>query len=185
MEISFHIPNSNTQFVGDENRPPAQVGVSSCFAVKFYGLLIVIFHWCLVQQLCVLGFPWQNYVNGRCWCWRRRSCVYLWGHCNSHAKVGVVGCDRSTHTQTNDHALSICLCLHVNFTSSSSTLYVSFSMANINIHFCRGRYNVELHLSFLRLQGQANDFKIQYSSVVRLFLLPKVFFLGLIFKGAD
>jgi hypothetical protein len=44
MEISFHIPNSNTQFVGDENRPPAQVGVSSCFAVKFYGLLIVIVH---------------------------------------------------------------------------------------------------------------------------------------------
>lgn len=37
----------------------------------------------------------------------------------------------------------------------------------------RGRYSVELHLSFLRLQGQANDFKIQYSSVVRLFLLPK------------
>ena len=25
MEISFHIPNSNTQFVGDENRPSAQV----------------------------------------------------------------------------------------------------------------------------------------------------------------
>lgn len=42
------------------------------------------------------------------------------------------------------------------------------------ISLCRGRYNVELHLSFLRLQGQANDFKIQYSSVVRLFLLPKV-----------
>ncbi|KAI5423816.1 hypothetical protein KIW84_030147 [Lathyrus oleraceus] len=37
----------------------------------------------------------------------------------------------------------------------------------------RGRYSVELHLSFLRLQGQANDFKIQYSSVFRLFLLPK------------
>ncbi|KAL3342868.1 hypothetical protein AABB24_026752 [Solanum stoloniferum] len=37
----------------------------------------------------------------------------------------------------------------------------------------RGRYNVELHLSFLRLQGQANGFKIQYSSVVRVFLLPK------------
>lgn len=33
---------------------------------------------------------------------------------------------------------------------------------------------MELHLSFLRLQGQANDFKIQYSSVVRLFILPKV-----------
>ncbi|KAI3721874.1 hypothetical protein L2E82_32893 [Cichorium intybus] len=25
MEINFHIPNDNTQFVGDENRPPAQV----------------------------------------------------------------------------------------------------------------------------------------------------------------
>lgn len=42
------------------------------------------------------------------------------------------------------------------------------------LYLCRGRYNVELHLSFLHLQGQANDFKIQYSSVVRLFLLPKV-----------
>ena len=41
----------------------------------------------------------------------------------------------------------------------------------------RGRYSVELHLSFFRLQGQANDFKIQYSSVVRLFLLPKVLLL--------
>ncbi|KAH7314772.1 hypothetical protein KP509_21G019400 [Ceratopteris richardii] len=37
----------------------------------------------------------------------------------------------------------------------------------------RGRYSVELHLSFIRLQGLANDFKIQYSSVVRLFVLPK------------
>ena len=70
-------------------------------------------------------------------------------------------------------------------TSHLPLQHYMFSMANINIHFCRGRYNVELHLSFLRLQGQANDFKIQYSSVVRLFLLPKVFFLGLIFKGAD
>eukprot|EP00898_Chlorokybus_atmophyticus_P005311 jgi/Chlat1/5781/Chrsp387S00877 len=37
----------------------------------------------------------------------------------------------------------------------------------------RGRYHVELHSTFLRLQGQANDFKIQYSSVMRLFVLPK------------
>ncbi|KAH0667479.1 hypothetical protein KY285_028685 [Solanum tuberosum] len=39
---------------------------------------------------------------------------------------------------------------------------------------CRGLYNVELHLSFLRLHGQANDFKIQYSSLVHTFLLPRV-----------
>ncbi|PWA92866.1 FACT complex subunit SSRP1 [Artemisia annua] len=37
----------------------------------------------------------------------------------------------------------------------------------------RGRYNIELHLSLLRLQGQATDFKIQYSSIVRVFVLPK------------
>ncbi|XP_049346436.1 FACT complex subunit SSRP1-like [Solanum verrucosum] len=30
---------------------------------------------------------------------------------------------------------------------------------------CKDLYNVELHLSFLRLHGQANDFKIQYSSL--------------------
>ncbi|KAI3510795.1 hypothetical protein L1887_17932 [Cichorium endivia] len=31
MEISFHIPNDNTQFVGDENRPLAQVSDSVGF----------------------------------------------------------------------------------------------------------------------------------------------------------
>eukprot|EP00271_Cylindrocystis_brebissonii_P023257 TRINITY_DN9551_c0_g1_i1.p1 TRINITY_DN9551_c0_g1~~TRINITY_DN9551_c0_g1_i1.p1 ORF type:complete len:703 (+),score=221.90 TRINITY_DN9551_c0_g1_i1:239-2347(+) len=36
----------------------------------------------------------------------------------------------------------------------------------------RGRFKVELHISFLRLQG-GNDFKIQYASVMRLFVLPK------------
>lgn len=55
----------------------------------------------------------------------------------------------------------------------------AFDTINIEqaVVLCRGRYSVELHLSFLRLQGQANDFKIQYSSVVRLFLLPKVLLL--------
>ncbi|KAG6719788.1 hypothetical protein I3842_03G024400 [Carya illinoinensis] len=92
MEISFHIPNSNTQFVGDENRPPAQV-----FREKIMSM----------------------------------------------ADVGAGG----------------------------EEAVVTFE--GIAILTPRGRYNVELHLSFLRLQGQANDFKIQYSSVVRLFLLPK------------
>ncbi|CAI9109632.1 OLC1v1009491C1 [Oldenlandia corymbosa var. corymbosa] len=92
MEISFHIPNSNTQFVGDENRPPAQV------------------------------------------------------FCDEIMKNtdGVPGGEASVVT-----------------------------FEGITILTPRGRYNVELHTSFLRLQGQANDFKIQYSSVVRLFSLPK------------
>ncbi|XP_042509917.1 FACT complex subunit SSRP1 [Macadamia integrifolia] len=92
VEMSFHIPNSNTQFVGDENRPPAQV-----FRDKIMSM----------------------------------------------ADVGPSGEDA----------------------------VVMFD--SIAILTPRGRYSVELHLSFLRLQGQANDFKIQYSSVVRLFLLPK------------
>ncbi|KAK3030827.1 hypothetical protein RJ639_035756 [Escallonia herrerae] len=92
MEISFHIPNSNTQFVGDENRPSAQV-----FRDKIMSM----------------------------------------------ADVGS-GVEEAVVTYEGIHILTP-----------------------------RGRYSVELHLSFLRLQGQANDFKIQYSSVVRLFLLPK------------
>ncbi|KAK6913217.1 Histone chaperone RTT106/FACT complex subunit SPT16-like, middle domain [Dillenia turbinata] len=92
MEMSFHIPNSNTQFVGDENRPPAQV-----FRDK-------------IMSMADVG---------------------------AGAEEAVVAFD------------------------------------GIAILTPRGRYNVELHISFLRLLGQANDFKIQYSSVVRLFLLPK------------
>ncbi|XP_015692869.1 FACT complex subunit SSRP1-A-like isoform X2 [Oryza brachyantha] len=55
---------------------------------------------------------------------------------------------------------------------SSEEAVVTFE--RISILTPRGRYSVDLHLSFLRLQGQANDFKIQYGSIVRLFLLPKV-----------
>ncbi|KAL3628871.1 FACT complex subunit ssrp1 [Castilleja foliolosa] len=45
----------------------------------------------------------------------------------------------------------------------------------IETHTPRGRHNVELHLSFLRLHGQANnnDFEIPYTSVARVFWLPK------------
>ncbi|KAL0381072.1 UNVERIFIED_CONTAM: FACT complex subunit SSRP1 [Sesamum angustifolium] len=92
MEISFHIPNSNTQFVGDESRPSAQV-----FRDKIVSMADV----------------------------------------GAGGEEGVVTFD------------------------------------GIAILTPRGRYNIELHLSFLRLQGQANDFKIQYSSVVRVFWLPK------------
>ncbi|KAJ9135182.1 hypothetical protein P3X46_032391 [Hevea brasiliensis] len=92
MEMSFHIPGNNTQFVGDENRPPAQV-----FRDKILSMADV----------------------------------------DPGGEEAVVTFD------------------------------------GVAILTPRGRYNVELHLSFLRLQGQANDFKIQYSSVVRLFLLPK------------
>ncbi|WOL08146.1 FACT complex subunit SSRP1 [Canna indica] len=91
VDLSFHIPTSNTHFIGDENRPPAQV---------------------FLDQIVSL------------------------------ADVG-----------------------------SSEEAVVTFE--GIAILTPRGRYSVELHFSFLRLQGQANDFKIQYSSVVRLFLLPK------------
>ncbi|MBW0486267.1 hypothetical protein O181_025982 [Austropuccinia psidii MF-1] len=37
----------------------------------------------------------------------------------------------------------------------------------------RGRYDIDMHSSFLRLRGKTYDYKILYSSIQRLFLLPK------------
>eukprot|EP00878_Enallax_costatus_P023141 GHUV01024603.1.p1 GENE.GHUV01024603.1~~GHUV01024603.1.p1 ORF type:complete len:609 (+),score=227.34 GHUV01024603.1:931-2757(+) len=37
----------------------------------------------------------------------------------------------------------------------------------------RGRFQVEMHLSYLQLVGQTQDFKIRYTSIGRLFILPK------------
>ena len=37
----------------------------------------------------------------------------------------------------------------------------------------RGRYDVDMFLEFLRLRGKTYDYKILYSSISRLFLLPK------------
>ena len=37
----------------------------------------------------------------------------------------------------------------------------------------RGRFNLEMHGATMRLSGQAADFKIQYSSILRLFVLPR------------
>ncbi|PAN17576.1 hypothetical protein PAHAL_3G141600 [Panicum hallii] len=92
MDLSFHVPTSNTQFVGDEHRTSAQM---------------------------------------------------LW------------------------QAISV----QIDGGGSSETAVATFD--GIAILTPRGRYSVELHHSFLRLQGQANDFKIQYSSILRLFVLPK------------
>lgn len=92
MELSFHIPTTNTTYIGDEERPPAQI---------------------FREKILSMG------------------------------DVGPSGAE----------AIAL--------------------FEEVHILTPRGRYNVELHASFLRLQGQANDFKIQYSSVVRLFILPK------------
>ncbi|MCO5586963.1 hypothetical protein L7F22_040908 [Adiantum nelumboides] len=92
MEMSFHVPTTNTTYVGDDNNPPAQV-----FCDKILSMADVV--------------------------------------------------------------------------SSAAEAVAVFR--EVTILTPRGRYSVELHLSFLRLQGQANDFKIQYTSVVRLFVLPK------------
>ncbi|KAK0201953.1 structure-specific recognition protein-domain-containing protein [Desarmillaria ectypa] len=48
----------------------------------------------------------------------------------------------------------------------------------------RGRYDVDMYTGFLRLRGKTYDYKIVYSSISRLFLLPKddqhvLFILGL------
>jgi structure-specific recognition protein 1 len=37
----------------------------------------------------------------------------------------------------------------------------------------RGRYEVDMASTFMRFRGKTYDYKILYSSIVRLFLLPK------------
>lgn len=38
---------------------------------------------------------------------------------------------------------------------------------------CRGRYDVDMFADFMRLRGKTYDYKIMYSSIVKLFLLPR------------
>jgi structure-specific recognition protein 1 len=47
------------------------------------------------------------------------------------------------------------------------------TFADVAVLIPRGRYSLELHGASLRLLGQAADFKIQYSSILRLFILPR------------
>lgn len=37
----------------------------------------------------------------------------------------------------------------------------------------RGRFEVEFHLGFVKMAGQTQDFKIRYTSIMRVFILPK------------
>lgn len=44
---------------------------------------------------------------------------------------------------------------------------------NVTVLAPRGRFTVELYLSSLKLEGQAQDFRVQYDSITRLLVLPK------------
>ena len=48
------------------------------------------------------------------------------------------------------------------------------SMPDMAVVVPRGRYEVEMHMTFLKLVGQSQDFRISYSSIMRIFILPKV-----------
>ncbi|GIL44113.1 hypothetical protein Vafri_1648 [Volvox africanus] len=37
----------------------------------------------------------------------------------------------------------------------------------------RGRFDIEMHLGYLQLGGQSQDFKVRYTSIQRIFILPK------------
>ncbi|KAG2487533.1 hypothetical protein HYH03_013813 [Edaphochlamys debaryana] len=37
----------------------------------------------------------------------------------------------------------------------------------------RGRFDIEMHLGYLQLGGQSQDFKVRYTSIQRVFILPK------------
>lgn len=40
-------------------------------------------------------------------------------------------------------------------------------------HFCRGRFDIDMYEASFRLRGKTYDYKIQYSSIKKFFLLPK------------
>ncbi|KAK9839370.1 hypothetical protein WJX84_002428 [Apatococcus fuscideae] len=47
------------------------------------------------------------------------------------------------------------------------------SFPAVSINYPRGRFDIELYLNFMKLVGQNQDFRIQYDSLHRLFLLPR------------
>eukprot|EP00793_Prasinoderma_coloniale_P001104 PRCOL_00006095-RA len=47
------------------------------------------------------------------------------------------------------------------------------SMEDLYVVVPRGRFTAEMHPQFMRLLGTANDFKVQYSSMLRIFVLPR------------
>lgn len=50
---------------------------------------------------------------------------------------------------------------------------IILSFEEVLISTPRGRYDVDMFPEFLRLRGKTYDYKILYSSILRLFLLPK------------
>lgn len=56
------------------------------------------------------------------------------------------------------------------------TAFAGESMCSFNhmgVAVPRGRYDVDMYANYIKLRGKAIDFKILYSSITRLFLLPK------------
>lgn len=47
------------------------------------------------------------------------------------------------------------------------------SFMQMGVAVPRGRYDVDMYANYIKLRGKAVDFKILYSSITRLFLLPK------------
>ncbi|KAK9813590.1 hypothetical protein WJX73_008969 [Symbiochloris irregularis] len=60
---------------------------------------------------------------------------------------------------------------HIDNDTATGDAVVSFD--NVTVMAPRGRFTVELYLSSLKLEGQAQDFRIQYDSITRLLVLPK------------
>jgi structure-specific recognition protein 1 len=39
--------------------------------------------------------------------------------------------------------------------------------------FCSGRYDMDMFATFFRIRGKSNDYRILYTSIKNMFLLPK------------
>jgi len=142
MDLSFHVPTSNTQFVGDEHRTSAQVRLLIRLQKHMHT-------WCKSWK-CEISLPFRCY--GRL-----------------HQFKLTVGAPQR---------LLLLHSMELQFLHQGRKIY-SWTSAPLNIMYIifftkvanapfpfRGRYSVELHQSFSRLQWQANDFMIQCSSIL-------------------
>lgn len=60
---------------------------------------------------------------------------------------------------------------HTEAGAATGDAVVTFDQVGVLVP--RGRFDVEMYMAAVKLVGQAQDYRIQYSSIVRIFLLPK------------
>ncbi|KAN0139840.1 SSrecog domain containing protein [Lactarius tabidus] len=107
---------------------------------------------------------------------------------STRARGSDAGSNKSDAEENEDEDVSAAQAFHDAVKEKAELGHVSgdiiLSFEEVLVLTPRGRYDVDMFPSFLRLRGKTYDYKIVYSSISKLFLLPKddlhiLFILGL------